>query len=66
MASQEIFQNLERQTGAEAVLESLGEASGEYKSLSTNSKSGERLGRLTCRAQKMWLNVRSRLGTEAG
>ncbi|CAJ1460019.1 unnamed protein product, partial [Effrenium voratum] len=41
MFCSEIFQNLERQTGAEAVLESLGEASGEYKSLSTNSKSGE-------------------------
>ena len=37
----EIFHTLEEQTSATALLESLGESSGEYKSLSTNSKSGE-------------------------
>lgn len=37
----EIFHTLEEQTSAPALLESLGESSGEYKSLSTNSKSGE-------------------------
>ena len=37
----EIFHTLEEQTSASALLESLGESSGEYKSLSTNSKSGE-------------------------
>ena len=33
--------SLLRHTAAEALLESLGESSGDYKSLSTNSKSGE-------------------------
>ena len=37
----ELFHNLEQQTSAQQVLESLGESSGDYKSLSTNSKSGE-------------------------
>jgi len=32
---------LEEETSASSVLESLGETSGDYKSLSTNSKSGE-------------------------
>jgi len=37
----ELFHTLEEETSASSVLESLGETSGDYKSLSTNSKSGE-------------------------
>lgn len=37
----ELFHSLEEETSASSVLESLGETSGDYKSLSTNSKSGE-------------------------